>query len=94
MSLESTMYQRSTEILFENIDNETVILNLKDGCYYGLNSTAKVLWECLASPRSATEIQNALKMEFPDLSESERQIDVEEWIQSLLEPGLVNVLSR
>ena len=48
-------YQIDPEkIVWRNIDDEAIILNLDSGVYYGLNKTGSLIWTLL-SQKSATE---------------------------------------
>ena len=40
----SKLYIKSDEILFQEIDNEGLLLNLESGRYLRINSTATEIW--------------------------------------------------
>jgi len=42
------------------MDQEMVLLNMKDGMYYGLNTAATFIWEQLQKPIAVASIRNAL----------------------------------
>lgn len=83
---------RSENTLYENIDDEAVILNLGDGCYYGLNSTARELWRHLERPLTAGELRTKLHDEYPELSPEEIARDVAEFLESLKQCELIKPL--
>lgn len=47
-----------------SLEDEAVILNLKDGVYYGLNPVGARVWELLQEPRTVREILNILLEEY------------------------------
>ncbi len=47
-----------------DLAGETVILNLSDGTYYGLNGTGTRVWELLGEPRSVDELHRTLLEEY------------------------------
>lgn len=87
----SQYFARSSEVLCENIDDELVILNIKDGYYYGLNLVGAILWEALAQPRTIKDLYALVNQEFTELSAEEVQRDVDHFLNAMLEPALVNV---
>ena len=57
-----------------NLAEEAVILNLKAGVYYGLNSVAARIWNLIQEPRTVSEIREAILEEYdvdPDRCESD-----------------------
>jgi len=42
------------------VEDETVILSLRTGEYYGLNPVAATIWELLQQERSVAEVRDAL----------------------------------
>lgn len=48
------------EHVSSDLAGETVILNLSDGTYYGLNETGTHVWEMLDEPRSVKELHASL----------------------------------
>lgn len=57
-------------IIYQTLENETLIINLENGRYYSLNAPASVIWEALAKHHT---IQETAALFAPqDVSESER----------------------
>lgn len=74
-----------------NLQGEAVILNLKTGIYFGLNSVGVRIWELIQKPVNVSEISSAILAEYevePDRCEQ----DVLKLIDRLLEADLVEVL--
>jgi len=83
-------YQRNPDVLFENFDGEAVILSLTDGCYYGLDPVARLIWESLSSPKSLSEICTIVAENF-EIEGHPVDTHVEEFLGTLLEPGLAQI---
>jgi hypothetical protein len=47
-----------------DLSGEAVILNLRDGVYYGLNSVGARIWSLLEEPRSVRELRALLLDEY------------------------------
>lgn len=78
----------NTEIVFETIQDETVIVNLETGSYYSLVGAGSVVWCGLASGRTTDEIIDKLMGEF-DASPEELAHAVQELAQEMMQEGLV-----
>ena len=59
-----TVVQRDPEQEFSMIDDEVVMLSLKNGEYYALNSVASRIWEIIEKPKNVNEITKMLIEEF------------------------------
>jgi len=51
------------------LDGEVVILNLKDGVYYGLNNIGGQIWQLIQEPKTASQIRDILLEEYDVTSE-------------------------
>jgi len=49
------------DIVFEEFDDDFVVLNLFTGQYFGFNEAAQTLWQVLSDSVASNEIQSALK---------------------------------
>jgi hypothetical protein len=57
-----------------DLAGEVVILDMKDGIYYGLNAVGARIWTLLEEPRSVAEIHQTLLDEYdidPDVCETQ-----------------------
>lgn len=78
------------ELVFSNLADEIVILNLKSGVYHGLESVGARIWELIAEPASVSQVRDALLEEYevePDRCER----DLLELVEELKGHGLVEV---
>ncbi len=60
ISLETIIARREDLLLAELDDNELVMLNIKRGAYYGVDETAKAIWDCLSVPCSVAAVVDHL----------------------------------
>lgn len=63
ITLESIL-QRDPDQEFSMIDDEVVMLSLKNGEYYALNSVASRIWELIEKRKSVKELTEVLVEEF------------------------------
>lgn len=52
-------------IIFEAIEAELVVINLKSGCYYSLNESASGIWKLVIDGYSIKEISEFLMKQYP-----------------------------
>lgn len=83
-----TCYKPGSNVIFQTVDNETVIINLDNGRYYSLNATASFIWDALAQhyPLGAINdaLSNGLDAEAPDIAGA-----MEHFLDELEAEGLV-----
>jgi hypothetical protein len=78
------------DLVFSNVADEVVILDLKSGVYHGLESVGARAWELMSEPRSVAEVRDQLVDEYdvePDRCES----DLLRLLEELKSHGLVDV---
>ncbi|MEL7669270.1 PqqD family protein [Methanobacterium sp.] len=74
-----------------DVEDEVVILGLKDGVYYGLNPVGAFIWNIIIQePKTVAEIRDAVLEEY-DVSEEVCEKDLVELIAELSDKGLVEV---
>lgn len=77
-------------LLANRYGREVVVLNLRDGVYYGLEDVGARVWTLLQCPMTLREIQDALVAEYS--VEPERCArDVRALVDELLARGLVEL---
>ena len=89
MTLETRVVASDQQVACE-VGDETVILNLKDGVYYGLNPVAAVVWKNLTEERKVEELRNLLIEEF-DVEEDQCTEDLFGLLSQLLSWELVEI---
>lgn len=73
-----------------SLADESVILNLEDGVYYGLNSVASRVWELVQEPRTLSEVRDRLLFEY-EIEESSCTRDLVELVRQLHRWKLVDL---
>lgn len=73
-----------------DLEDEVVILGLKDGVYYGLNPVGSFIWKLIQNPVSVKEIKEALLKEY-DVDEETCENDLQELLGDLLDKGLIEL---
>lgn len=78
------------DILASELGSEFVMLNLKDGTYYGLDEVGGDIWRLLQTPITVGEICSVLTSEY-DIDANRCRADVVELLVNLLARGLVEI---
>jgi hypothetical protein len=89
MTLETKVVASDQQVACD-VGDETVILNLKDGVYYGLNPVAAVVWRSLSEARKVEELRNILIEEF-DVGKDQCTEDLFGLLSQLLSWDLVEI---
>lgn len=86
------VYSCSEDVLESSIDNEIVLMSISTGEYYGLDEIGSRIWEMLtATPMTLSSLCQALQVEF-DVDEVACQTDTAQFLQDVVEQGLVKEL--
>lgn len=71
------------------LDDETVILSLKTGQYYGLNAVAAAVWGMIRTPRSVAAIRDGLLKEFSGVTSEQCEEELGRLLTELESQGLI-----
>ena len=82
----------SDEQVSTSLGQETVILGMEDGVYYGLDAVGARVWALLATPHRVSELVRAVVGEF-DVTSEQCERDVLALLDELSERGLVREVS-
>lgn len=77
----------SPDILRQNIDDETVLLNMKSENYFGTNDVGGRVLEILTDGANLETIVKILLQEY-DVEKTQLEIDVGELLQQFLDTGI------
>lgn len=86
----STVLVASDELLSGEFDAETVILDLRNGVYYGLEQAGARIWQLLKRPTSLAALRDALVQEY-EVEPHRCERDLRELLRHLLERRLIRV---
>lgn len=76
------------EVMFRQVGDEAVLLDLKSERYMGLDSVSTRVWQVLTAGGTLQAAYDALLAEF-DVEPERLRADLEEFVQELLQHGLV-----
>ncbi|MDX1401963.1 MAG: PqqD family protein [Kiloniellales bacterium] len=79
----------SSDAVAKALGDETVILHLGTGTYFGLDSVGTRVWELLAEDKSPAEICEVMLNEY-EVSREDLERDVEALIEDLLAKDLIS----
>lgn len=79
----------SKDQVSSEVDNETVILSLTTGEYYGLNVVASHIWSLIQQERSLREVRDVLMEAYDGIDEDGCTTQVIAVINDMLEMGLI-----
>ena len=90
-------YQRSESFVFRRIENETILVPIKDnvgdmGSIYNLNEMGAFVWEHLDGEQNLKNIKDKILAEY-DVSSKEAQDDLNEFMTDLLEIQAVRLVA-
>lgn len=86
---ESEVY-RKEEVVFSTIENEVVIMNIKSGNYYLLNSVSSSIWEIIENPIKVSDIYLKLLNKYK-ITPTQCKEDTLEILNKFLEENLINL---
>ena len=79
-----------SQVMARKVGDETVVLDLASGTYYGLDAVGARIWELMAAGPSLAQVCEVMMTEF-EVSQSEIERDVLALVQTLLDKKLVSV---
>lgn len=87
ISKQSIVVVAPDQVSSELVD-ESVILNLKTGMYYGLNEVGASVWQLLQQPKTVADICDAIEQEY-DVDTTQCEADVLTLLKDMIEAQLV-----
>ena len=78
------------QVMSRLVGDETVLLDLKSGIYFGIDGVGKRIWESVADGHTVGETVAAIVSEYA-VDEDQAQADVIEFAGNLLERGLLEL---
>jgi hypothetical protein len=76
-------------VMFETLDDETVVIDLGTGTYYSISGCGVELWAALVDGSSLGAIVELMQQRFPDIADL--QGTVHDWVNQVCKEGLVQV---
>ena len=78
-----------SDVVAREVGEETMLLNLASGTYFGLDPVGGRFWQLLEEGKSATEARDALLQQY-DVAPEELDRDLEKLLADLAAHGLVS----
>ena len=88
-SQDTERLRRSDRVDETRVGDRVVLYHRDTGSGVVLNPTGSVIWDALASPRSAADLAEDLAARFPGVTAERIASDVETYVASLRENGLL-----
>ena len=82
--------KQSDEILFQDIQGELIILNIKDECYLGLDESGTDMWNVLLNCNTTKDAYDQLLQEY-EVEPTTLKKDLNNFINNLIENNLVKL---
>lgn len=87
---DSSVISVTKEAVHCDVEDEVVILEMKEGIYYGLNPVGAFIWNIIKEPKTVAEIRDAVLEEY-DVEKEVCEKDLMELLRELLGKGLIGV---
>jgi hypothetical protein len=76
------------EVMARQVGEETVILDLASGTYFGLDPVGARIWQLLSEGRTQAEVCESMLAEY-EVSRDEIERDLSELLDALVDKGLI-----
>jgi len=87
-----TRVVRDKEIIFQDIQDELIILNIKDENYLGLDNVGTRFWNILLNSSTTKDAYDKIMQEY-DVEPNTLRTDLNSFISELIENKLVKIIS-
>ena len=78
------------QVMSRLVDNETVLLDLESGMYFGLDGVGQRIWQSVSEGKTPGEIALIISAEF-EVDEGQALADILEFASDLVERGLLKI---
>lgn len=86
-------YKAGTEHLSCDLNGEAVLLNMKNGKYYGLNSVGSSIWSVIQVPSTFDYIKGAVLEEF-EIDEATCGREVKLFLEQMAKEDLLEIIDE
>jgi len=84
----NSVIKRSPEIVHSDMDDETVMMSIEQGEYYGIDAIGSDIWNMLEEEKSIKDICSSLCQRY-DVDESVCQQDVMRFLENMYERKII-----
>ncbi len=89
--LSSITIEMSSDVLVQELEGETVLLDMRNGEYFGINSTGSKVWKDMSNGVGLIDIVDSISDSF-DLDRALAATDVLSFVRRLGGAGLVKII--
>ncbi len=82
-------FKVAEDILFRQVENEAVLLNISTGMYYGLSETSIIFWEALRDQQPLSSALEKITAEY-EVEYSQVMDDLKTFLEDLSNYGLIS----
>ena len=82
----------SSEVLAQEVDEETVLLDMKSESYFGLDEVGTRIWQLLKETGDLQTVFDTMLEEY-DVDEKQLKKDLLDHVTQLVEAGLISLVS-
>jgi hypothetical protein len=93
LALPNNRFEAVKDHLYSEIKGEGVILSLKNGKYYGINSVGSSIWQAIQNPATLPEIETLVTREY-DVDQKTCRQEVLKFLERMVNEELVEVLNE
>jgi hypothetical protein len=86
-SLSRTYRANAPKVVYEDFEDETVLINLDSGSYYSFSGSGALIWGRIVSGESIASVMEYLREHFPDATDI--ALSVEDFVRELVEENLI-----
>lgn len=87
----STVVVATENHLATTVEDETVLLELESGTYYGFNEVGSQLWDLVQEPRTVDALCEAIQSTYDDVSAEQCRRDVQTVLEEMDAAGLIEI---
>jgi hypothetical protein len=78
------------DVMARQVGDETVILDLKSGRYFGLDPVGTRIWHLMVEGKALAEVCDAIAAEY-DVTRAEAERDLQQLLSDLKTEGLIRI---
>ena len=84
--------RRDNELIFSEMDGETVMMSVERGEYYGIDPIGSRIWGMLETPKTMSELCDTLLPDY-DVTREQMEKDVLAFLKQMLEKGIIKIVN-
>ena len=88
MTVQAPQLLLNDSVVFAELDNEAVLLNVETGVYFGLDEIGTEIWNLLSAGGSESDVVGKLLLEY-EVDPEQLRADVGDFIAKLESHGLI-----